>query len=308
MGLDIHGTRFLMYAKALGVDYSHSAMIGRQGLHLKSSDLGDNFTKFGYSLSEKEVNDILTASDGYAEGFLKFLGAVESHSFDNSNYEGGTHIHDMNLGISNKLKGQYSMVLDGGALEHIFNFPVAIKNCMQMLHVGGHYLGISPANNFMGHGFYQLSPELYFSIFSKENGFEIVDIIAFEDNRDSSWFSVRNPAVVKSRVKLRNNTPTYLLIIAKKISECEVFEYTPQQSDYVAMWNKSEKIETGKTQIQLGKDRALIIQKKTFENIIRVLFMPLDLLIKKILRYRRLKVFSSKYFKVIDPAAIKTKK
>ena len=69
------------------------------------------------------------------------------------------------------LKNKYTLVIDGGCLEHIFNFPVAIKNCMEMLQEGGHFIGITPANNLMGHGFYQFSPELYFRIFSKENGF-----------------------------------------------------------------------------------------------------------------------------------------
>ncbi len=38
MGLDINGTRFMLYAKTLGVDYSRSAMVGRQGLHLSPSE------------------------------------------------------------------------------------------------------------------------------------------------------------------------------------------------------------------------------------------------------------------------------
>lgn len=70
----------------------------------------------------------------------------------------------MNREIPGDFIEKYSMVLDGGSLEHVFNFPVAVRNCMQMLQVGGHYLAITPANNFMGHGFYQFSPELYFSI------------------------------------------------------------------------------------------------------------------------------------------------
>src|SRR5438477_418150 len=84
----------------------------------------------------------------------------------------GPHFpHDMNEPIPDKFKETYTAVLDGGSLEHVFNFPVAIKNCMEMVKVGGHYLAITPANNFFGHGFYQFSPELYFTVLSKENGF-----------------------------------------------------------------------------------------------------------------------------------------
>ena len=77
----------------------------------------------------------------------------------------------MNLPIGDDLKRKFSVVIDGGTLEHVFNFPVAIKNCMQMLDVGGHFFVHTMANNFMGHGFYQFSPELFYRVFSPENGF-----------------------------------------------------------------------------------------------------------------------------------------
>lgn len=53
----------------------------------------------------------------------------------------------MNLPVPEVHKDSYTAVLDGGSLEHIFNFPVAIKNCMEMLKVDGQYLGITPVNN-----------------------------------------------------------------------------------------------------------------------------------------------------------------
>ena len=110
-------------------------------------------------------------SGGYAEEFLKRLGAKETISIDASAYEGASLVHDMNLPIGDDLKRRFSVVIDGGTLEHVFNFPVAIKNCMQMVDVGGHFFVHTMANNFMGHGFYQFSPELFYRVFSPENGF-----------------------------------------------------------------------------------------------------------------------------------------
>ena len=34
MGINVNGLRFLLYAKSAGVDFTKTAMIGRQGLHL----------------------------------------------------------------------------------------------------------------------------------------------------------------------------------------------------------------------------------------------------------------------------------
>ncbi len=240
MGLDINGTRFLLYARAMGVDFSRAAMIGRQRLHLSAAELEINLRDFSASFDHETISRIFSLK-GYAEEFLKFLGAREVHSLDNSRYEEATHLHDMNRQIPSDLLARYSMVLDGGSLEHIFNFPHAIKNCMEMVEVGGYYLGITPANNFSGHGFYQFSPELFFSVFTEGNGYKVVNVFAFEAGRGvADWFSVKDPAIVQGRVTLTNSEPVYLLVIAKRVRETKIFESTPQQNDYVSAWKKGD--------------------------------------------------------------------
>lgn len=238
MGLDINGTRFLLYCRTLDVDFTRTAMIGRQNLHLRPRDLNSVFESFGLKVDNLQLNSIFTQTDGYAEPLLTCLGAKEVHSFDKSGYEGATHLHDMNREMPERFKEQYTAVLDGGSLEHIFHFPVAIKNCMEMVSVGGHYLAITPANNFLGHGFYQFSPELYFSIFTRENGFELTSVIAFEDRPDAKWYSVKSPVELRGRVTLTNSAPVYLLVVAKKLAHARIFETTPQQSDYLASWRE----------------------------------------------------------------------
>jgi hypothetical protein len=238
MGLDSQGARFLLYAKSLNVDFSRTAVIGRQGLHLRPSDLRRILQRFAFPTAEETVRSIFLNSDGYAEEFLRYLGANETHSFDYSSYEGATHIHDMNQPIPGDLRGRYSMVLDGGSLEHVFNFPTALRNGMEMVRVGGHYLGITPTNNFTGHGFYQFSPELFFSAFTDANGYELISVIACEENPDpnAQWFAVRSPKQKNSRVGFVNSVPTYLFILAKRVSERAIFASIPQQSDYISTW------------------------------------------------------------------------
>lgn len=238
MGLEFNSARFMLYAKTLGVDFSRSAMIGRQELIIGPSDLKKNLEEFRFSFNEETIQHIYNKDKGYAEEFLRYLGAKDVHSFDISKYEGATHLHDMNQSIPNWLREQYSMVLDGGSLEHVFNFPMAIRNCMEMVQVGGHYLGITPANNFMGHGFYQFSPELFFSIFTPSNGYELVNIIACERERESIWYSVKSPTSVHNRVSLTNTVPVLLLIMAKRVERTSIFELIPMQSDYVTTWKR----------------------------------------------------------------------
>lgn len=251
MGLDINGTRFLLYARRLGVDFSRTAMIGRQRLNLSDAALGKNLKDFGVDVTTTEAEDLTRADNGYAESFLHKLGAVEIASFDACDYEKATCIHDFNFPLDERFFGRFSVVLDGGPLEHIFNFPQAISNCMEMVEPGGHFLGITPSNNFVGHGFYQFSPELYFRIFSENNGFAVRQMLAFESERDSAlawdsarrctkWYEVADPAKVRDRVTLVNRFETYLLVIAQRTAIVPIFVNSIQQSDYTALWAASE--------------------------------------------------------------------
>jgi hypothetical protein len=233
MGLDVRGTRALLYARKLGVDFSRTAMLGRQGLHLNAATLRRNLRDFGCEISAKESARLLET--GYAEPYLQSLGATEIVSFDASDYEGATCVHDFNLPLDKKFSLRFSAVLDGGSLEHIFNFPQAISNCMEMVGVGGHFLGITPSNNFFGHGFYQFSPELYFRIFSPRNGFVLRQMLAFE-SPGTTWYEVLDPDALGHRVTLINRRETYLLVIAQKTAAMPVFTEGVQQSDYTAQW------------------------------------------------------------------------
>jgi SAM-dependent methyltransferase len=197
----------------------------------------ENLNRFGYAADRSEI--FLSEAEGYAEPFLRLLGAESVESFDASDYEGATQIHDFNTPVPEQFKNKFTVVLDGGTLEHIFNFPTAIKNCLEMVATGGHFLSITPTNNFLGHGFYQFSPELYFRILSRDYGYSLEQLIIFEDFIGSNWYSVTDPDAVHERVTLINNKPAYLLIIAKRIEVLPIFEKMPQQSDYFALWQQS---------------------------------------------------------------------
>jgi hypothetical protein len=241
MGLDANGTRAVLYARKRGVDFSRTAMIGRQNLHLNVPTLTRNLRDFGLEASAKESVRMLTAEKGYAEPFLRLLGASEIVSFDVSDFEGATYIHDFNLPLDKKFSRRFSVVLDSGSLEHIFNFPQAIANCMEMVDVGGHFIGITPTNNFLGHGFYQFSPELFFRVFSPRNGFAVPQILAFE-SFGTTWYEVVDPDALGQRVSLINRRETYLVIIAQKTAEMPLFADGVQQSFYSAQWQLGQPV------------------------------------------------------------------
>jgi SAM-dependent methyltransferase len=240
MGLDVQAVRFLLSAHRSGVRFTKCAVLGRQELFIDPASLQQILRSFGMARSDDAARRILGEADGFAEPFLRLLGAEQICSIDASSYEGSSVVHDMNLEIPNRLRDAFSVVIDAGTLEHIFDFPTAIRNCMEMVQEGGHLLVLTPTNNFMGHGFYQFSPELFFRVCSPENGFEVGRAIVCEVDPNARWYEVVDPARARRRVELINSRPAYLLIQARRLRQVPVLAAAPQQSDYQLLWQEPE--------------------------------------------------------------------
>jgi hypothetical protein len=234
LGIDTASVKFLCAAKSLDVNFTRTAMVGRQWFFPELEALRSVFLVLGIP---ENVGSFLRSNE-YSESFFSLLGASEVVSLDFSSYEGATMIHDMNLPLPAELRSRFSVVHDGGTIEHIFNISQALKNCMEMVELGGHFIQVNMANNFMGHGFWQISPEMIFRAFSPANGFEIIAVLLHEVVPDGGWWIVTDPAKARQRVELCNSKPTYILTLAKRIAIVEVFETPPQQSDYDAVWDK----------------------------------------------------------------------
>lgn len=237
MGINKNSLRFLLLAKKNGVDFSSTAMIGRQTLNMPESHFIDVMkNESGYVESTEVWKEMYRGR--YAEKLLNYLGAYTTDSFDFSDYEQATFVHDFNAPISEVHKKKYTLVIDGGSLEHIFNFPVAIRNCMEMIAVGGHFISITPSNNNFGHGFYQFSPELFYRVLNADNGFVMKIMYYYDDKFNPNWKSVADPDKVRKRVTLVNDKPVMLILLAQRESIISIFDKIPQQSDYQAAWEK----------------------------------------------------------------------
>jgi hypothetical protein len=116
---------------------------------------------------------------------------------------------------------------------------------MEMVRVGGHFIQVNVANNYMGHGFWQFSPELIYRIFSPENGFQIKVVLLHELNMGVSgasfgaWYKVDDPAVHHSPAALINGRPTYICTIAQRVDDRQIFSRFPHQSNYVEAWKQT---------------------------------------------------------------------
>jgi len=216
---------FLRYCKKIGVDFESTLQVGRNTVLFSSEEMG-------------------VKEGDYADPIYRFLGAKKVDSLDYSDYEQASIVHDMNLPIDGSFRESFSAVIEGGTLEHVFNYPIAIRNCMDMVKLGGHLVLMTPANNFFGHGFYQFSPDLFFSLLSEQNGFAETQI--FQQDDSLRWFRIRNPKDLKClmNVCIAKYNRSCLCVVSKKIKS------TPEklqviQNFWTDLWEIGNKAENG---------------------------------------------------------------
>ena len=297
MAITKNDCTLLFHSKKIGVSFTETLTLGRLNLYVTEADIKDTIRK--YNTQTKEIASV-NFDSGYSEPLFELLGANNTNSIDFSEYENATIIHDLNIPIADNLKNKFTAIVDGGTIEHVFNFPVAIKNCMDALQIGGHYIGISPANNLMGHGFYQYSPELYYRVFSESNGFRVKQmLVCYTTENGTQWYAVADPAIVNSRVVLMNNFPISLMLIAEKISQKNVFEKTPQQADYTNAWNAFESLKENK--IQEKESTAKFYYRKLVPRRLKVILRNLyNIAFEEKNTNSFLGEFNASHFKAVD--------
>ena len=228
MGIDLTGLNFLRYAARFGA-LGDTICIGRQGIHIRPKQL---HRIFGPVLDWN--------NEPYGEKLLVNLFAANKvDSVDNSTYENTTFVHDMNLRMPDSFS-EYDTVLDFGTIEHIFDVAQALRNIARLCKVNGQILHMSPANNFCGHGFWQISPELFFSLYSVENGFRDTEIFISTRKNPSTWYSVKRPTDGR-RIPIMSSKKLYVLCRTVMDHKIRLFEHV-QQSDYVVKWNENDSV------------------------------------------------------------------
>jgi len=253
MGISVNSARFLVQAWKAGVRFDETLTLGHQSMLVGPERIEKFLRQYGAwppAEGGPQFHQALVEAPWRFSVFARALGAKNVRSCDASAYEGATFVHDLNQPIAPEWEERFDVVIDGGTLEHVFNFPVAIANCMRMVKTGGHLILFTPANNYFGHGFYQFSPELFYRVLSAENGFEVERLIGLVENVGEStvlgvkypfpisgpWYAVHDPAKIRNRVTLMNDRSVFLMVLAKKKSRETIFSKTPQQSDYVPQW------------------------------------------------------------------------
>lgn len=150
-------------------------VIGKQNLNMNNRELK--------SINYKKKKSL------YADELLKdTLNIMEVTSYDIHPHEKANHICDFNKKIISKKK--YDFFFDGGSLQHIYNVPQALVNIINFTKINGIVLHSVVFNNFQGFGLYQFSPEIFFKIYSKKNGFKNTQIYLATNSDNKYWYKI----------------------------------------------------------------------------------------------------------------------
>lgn len=219
MGIDAHALHLLTHAHRKYGAFGRVVTLGRQAIHLGPAD----------------TRQWSNPRDVYCETLLsQHFGASTVDSIDNSSYEQASLVADMNHPVPASLVGAFDTVIDFGCLEHIFDVAQSIRNVADMCSPGGRILHLLPANGFCGHGFYQFSPELFFSSYSPKNGYQDTELY-FADLLDSRhWYRITAPANGE-RINIRSSHEIYLVVLARHMASRS---NVVQQSDYEYAWTE----------------------------------------------------------------------
>jgi SAM-dependent methyltransferase len=245
MGLCYWDARTLWDARLRDVSFTDTLTIGHQSLFLHPREVRQFRDAFNARFPDSPHRPLESYTFGmYADEFLHaFLDARSVSILDVSDYEGATILHDLNQPIPDSLRNSFDAVVDGGSLEHVFNFPTAVANIMQLVKVGGSVFISTPANNLCGHGFYQFSPELMFRVFTEDNGFRLRDLKLHEATFPSvelrparRAYAVADPLTVRRRVGLMSKRAATMIVEAEKVADVPPFASSPLQSDYLPLW------------------------------------------------------------------------
>ena len=240
---------------------------------------------FGKTLSLGRVNNLINKDEfktlnisvsyeKYADNILFENFNLESlNSLDYSKFENADIICDLNEPIE-KTNSQFDTILDFGTSEHVFDISQCFKNISDLCKINGHIIHCLPANNNCGHGFWQFSPELFFTMYNKKNGFENTEIFLINLFDKKNWYKV-NKQKLGERLELNSSEPLYILVKTKKI-ENNYFKNI-NQSDYEYQWSDTNQTESNKKSFLSSLNKNF---KNKFKYILKNNFLTKKIYIK----------------------------
>ena len=249
MGLSRTTIQLLLNEAAVRPFSGSAVTLGRQHIYFSWEDfqhLARNASvAMPGGITPRLHREVDLARRGYASDATIFsgLGFSECRTLDYSDYEAVNEIFDLSQPETPlHLQNRFDLVLDTGTMEHVFHVPNVLANLHRMLKPGGRLIHLTPAANYLDHGFYSFSPT-FFADYYHVNRYAIHQVCVCRHttkgenspvqvfdylNRGPSGFDVGS---LDDHVY--NN---WVVVQRREDSTCGII---PQQSAYLTRWADS---------------------------------------------------------------------
>ena len=177
-------------------------------------DNRENFLKLREIHSRSDVEKIPTWS---CVQDIVFKNAIQFTFVDFQKYQGDEVLLDLNYPIVDEYVERFDAVLDLGTSEHVFNYPQALMNCHLFAKVGGIIYHEVPLN-WPNHGFYNLSPTIFYDFYS-DNRAQLIECSGSFTDRTAVNKTVAIPALPhwkRFNLEVVNGREVLLCIQARK--------------------------------------------------------------------------------------------
>lgn len=107
-----------------------------------------------------------------ARKFMNHIGFIDYDAIDLNNTDRSL-IMDLNMDLCKRygFRNTYSLVINNGTSEHIFNQSNIFKNMHNLCQINGILLNVLPLGPYLNHGFYNYNPVLFRDL-AYANGYE----------------------------------------------------------------------------------------------------------------------------------------
>ncbi len=184
MGLIPTFCRFLIMAHKAAKFQGPVLTLGNQDVWASCDDLKGMFREQECSFCEPEIIPTESAlfknyppllgrarDFVHARTFFQMFGINEYWDLDVSDYENPRIVHDLNAAVPERLHSYFNLIVDSGTIEHVFDVRQVTENIIRMCRTSGWVVHITPASNFLDHGFYSFSPSFFYDLYAA-NGFD----------------------------------------------------------------------------------------------------------------------------------------
>ena len=139
------------------------------------------------------------------------------------------------------LVGKFDYVIDGGTIEHVFNFPKVLENIFKLLKPGGTFIFDQPVMVYLNHGFYNFSPEVYYEYFKvKKLDTNQFKLYKFNKNDRRFIYEVHNFNNFIFSSLYTSQDEYYLVWGSVTKTNHSTFDAIPYQGSYSDLWEKDE--------------------------------------------------------------------